>query len=50
MQLICHRLAITGSVEEIYDTAVLAGCRQPMLIGTEGPEISKYIAVGPDRS
>lgn len=47
---ICHRLAITGSVEEIYDTAVFAGSRQPMLIGTEGPEIGKYVAVGPDRS
>lgn len=47
---ICHRLAITGSVEEIYDTAVFAGSLQPMLIGTEGPEIGKYIAVGPDRS
>lgn len=47
---ICHRLAITGSVEEIYDTAIFAGSRQPMLIGTEGPEIGKYVAVGPDRS
>jgi uncharacterized protein (TIGR03032 family) len=47
---IVHRLAITGSVEEIYDTAVFPGSRQPLLIGTEGPEIGKYIAIGPDRS
>lgn len=47
---ICHKLEITGSVEEIYDTAVLVGTRQPLLVGMEGAEIGKYIAVGPDRS
>lgn len=47
---VCHKLTITGSVEEIYDTAILGGTRQPLLVGLEGEEISKYIAVGPDRS
>ncbi|GGF20336.1 TIGR03032 family protein [Youhaiella tibetensis] len=47
---ICHTLTITGGVEEIYDTAVLAGTRQPLLVGLEGEEISRFIAVGPDRS
>lgn len=47
---VCHTLTITGSVEELYDTAVLTGTRQPMLVGLEGEEIGKYIAVGPDRS
>ena len=47
---VCHSLTITGSVEEIYDTAVLAGTRQPLLVGLEGEEIGKYVAVGPDRS
>lgn len=45
-----HALSITGSVEELYDTAVLPGTRQPMLIGLEGSEIGKYVAIGPDRS
>jgi len=47
---LCHTLTITGAVEEIYDTAVLTGTRQPMLVGLEGDEISKYVAVGPDAS
>ncbi len=47
---VCHTLTITGSVEEIYDTAVLAETRQPLLVGLEGDEIGKYVAVGPDRS
>ncbi|TYC63929.1 TIGR03032 family protein [Rhodobacterales bacterium] len=47
---VCHTLTITGSVEELYDTAVLAGTYQPLLVGLEGDEIGKYIAVGPDRS
>ena len=45
-----HKLTITGSVEEIYDTTVLSGARQPLLIGVEREEITKYVAVGPDRS
>ena len=47
---VCHALRITGSVAEIYDTAVLAGTRQPLLVGLEGEEISRYVAIGPDRS
>ncbi len=47
---ICHKLAITGSVEEIYDTVILPGVRQPLLVGLEGEEIGKYVALGPDRS
>ena len=45
-----HTLTITGSVEEIYDTAVLPGTGQPLLVGIEGEEIGRYIAIGPDRS
>ncbi|KAJ0340701.1 hypothetical protein COL154_014168, partial [Colletotrichum chrysophilum] len=38
---VCHTLTITGSVDEIYDTAVLAGTRQPLLVGLEGDEIDR---------
>ncbi|WP_158285798.1 TIGR03032 family protein [Pseudohoeflea suaedae] len=47
---ICHKLAITGAVEEIYDTAIFPGTLQPMLIGTQNEEIAKYVAIGPDSS
>jgi len=47
---VCHRLTVTGSMEELYDTAILPGTYQPLLVGLEGEEIGKYIAVGPDRS
>lgn len=47
---ICHKLTITGSVEEIYDTAVLSGTRQPLLVGVQGEEINEYVAIGPDTS
>ena len=30
--------------------AVLAGTRQPPFVGLEGEEISRYVAIGPDRS
>ncbi|EHS52559.1 Conserved hypothetical protein CHP03032 [Rhizobium sp. PDO1-076] len=46
---VLHKLAITGSLEEIYDTAILTGTSQPMLFGIESEDISKYIAIGPDR-
>ncbi len=47
---ICHKLTITGSVEEIYDIAILPGTRQPFLVGLEGEEIDKFVAIGPNRS
>jgi len=47
---LCHKLTITGSVEEIYDTAFLPGTQQPLLVGLEGEEIGKYVAIGPDNS
>ena len=47
---VLHSLEITGAVTEIYDTAVLAGCRQPLLYGVEGKDIRRMVVLGPDGS
>ena len=45
-----HKISIVGSVEELYDVAILPGTTHPMLVGLEGEEISKYVTLGPDSS
>jgi uncharacterized protein (TIGR03032 family) len=47
---VLHSLEITGSVSELYDAAVLEGCRQPLLYGVEGSDIRRYVVLGPDES
>jgi len=47
---IAHRMEITGFVEEIYDVALLAGAHAPLLVGTRGEEIARYVFLGPDGS
>lgn len=41
-----HSLEITGHVKELYDVAVLQGCRQPLLYGVEGGDIRKIVVLG----
>ncbi len=47
---VIHSLQITGSVKEIYDTAILADCRQPLLHGILGDDIRRIVVLGPDRT
>ena len=43
-------LEITGSVKEIYDVALLPGCKQPLLHGVLGEEIRKIVVLGPNEA
>lgn len=45
---VVHSIEITGSVRELYDIAVLPGCRQPLLYGIEGEDIRKIVVLGED--
>lgn len=47
---VLHSLEIGGSVGEIFDAAVLEGCRQPLLYGVAGDEIRRVVVLGPDSS
>ena len=44
---VVHSLSIAGSVEEIYDVALLPKVRQPLLVGLQGREIAQLVRVGP---
>lgn len=43
---IVHKLTITGSVEEIYDVALLPNTQSPLLVGTQGQEVRSFIKFG----
>lgn len=43
-------MQITGTVKEIYDVALLPGCKQPLLHGVIGDEIRKFVVLGEDES
>lgn len=43
---VLHSLEITGHVKELYDVAVLADCRQPLLYGVEGKDIRQMVVIG----
>ncbi|MCB9989738.1 MAG: TIGR03032 family protein [Rhodospirillales bacterium] len=45
-----YSITITGSVKEIYDVALLEGCRQPLLYGVFGEDIRKIVICGKDES
>lgn len=45
-----HSAHITGSVKEIYDVALLEGCRQPILYGFFGEEIRNITVLGEDET
>ena len=47
---VVHSIEITGSVKEIYDVAILPGCRQPLLYGVEGADIKKIVVLGEDET
>ena len=41
-----QRLRFSGTVQELYDVAVIEGCRQPAAIGFQTDEISREISFG----
>lgn len=41
-----QRLRFSGTVHELYDVAIIEGCRQPAAIGFQTDEISREISVG----
>ena len=43
---IAHSVVFGGVVSELYDVAVLAGVRQPAMIGLQGAEIKRMLSVG----
>ena len=45
-----HWLRITGTIEELYDVAVIPGVRRPMGIGLQSDEIRRVLTVGPEIS
>ncbi len=47
---VIHSIEVTGAVKELYDVAVLSGCRQPLLYGIEGEDIRKIVVLGEDSS
>lgn len=42
-----HWLRISGSIEELYDVAVLPGVQRPMAVGLQTDEIRRLISVAP---
>lgn len=46
---IVHWLRISGSVEELYDVAVLPGVRQPMALGFKSDEIRHTTTIGSNK-
>lgn len=47
---VAETITITGSVEELFDVAVLPGASAPLLIGLQGEEVRKFVFLGPDSS
>jgi uncharacterized protein (TIGR03032 family) len=47
---VAHTLTISGSVEEIYDIALLPQARAPFIVGLQGEEVRRLIYLGPDRA
>lgn len=43
---IAHKLTITGSVEEIYDVALLPNTQSPFLVGIQGQEVRNFVKFG----
>ncbi len=43
-------ITIAGSVEELYDVAILPGATAPLLIGLQGEEVRRFVYLGPDSS
>ena len=43
-----HWMRISGTIEELYDVAVIPGFRRPMGIGLQSDEIRRVLSVGPD--
>lgn len=43
---IAHSVVLRGVVSELFDVAVLAGVRQPAMVGFSGPEIKRTISIG----
>ena len=41
-----HWVRFEGAIEELYDVAVLRGCRRPIAIGFQSDEIRRVISVG----
>ncbi len=47
---VVETIRIDGSVKEIYDIALLNGCRRPLIIGVQGEDVRRLVALGPDRT
>ena len=45
---VAHELRIEGAVTELFDTAVLPGCRNPGAIGFQSDEIRRTLVLPPD--
>jgi len=45
---VSHELRIEGAIAELFDTAVLTGCRNPGAIGFQSDEIRRTLVLPPD--
>ncbi len=45
---VAHELRIDGAVEELFDTAILPGCRNPGAIGFQSDEIRRTLSLPPE--
>jgi uncharacterized protein (TIGR03032 family) len=43
-----HWMRVSGTIEELYDVAVIPGVRRPMGIGLQSDEIRRVLSVGPE--
>jgi len=43
---VIHSLTMDGVVSELYDVAVLAGIKQPVLLGPNSPELRTTVSIG----
>lgn len=47
---IASKIRVSGSVIEIYDLMIIENARQPMMVGLETDEVTKFVYLGPDTS
>lgn len=45
---VAHELRIEGAIAELFDTAVLTGCRNPGAVGFQSDEIRRTLVLPPD--
>lgn len=47
---IVHELSLDGATQELFDTAVLPGCRRPGAVGFASDEIRRTLVLSPERT